>query len=980
MRQFNKYSLFILTLLSALPALGQHSVARQWNEALLGAIRKDFARPTVHARNLFHASVAMYDAWAAYSEEAEPFLLGKTVDGFTCPFDGIGLPPADVQAAREEAISYAAYRLLRHRFQNSPGAALTLANIDTLLSQLGYSSAFTSIDYSGGSPAALGNYIAQNIIDFGLQDGANEQNTYANQYYIPSNPPLAPVGPGNPDMLDPNRWQPLTLDVFIDQSGNVIPLSSPPFLSPEWGKVTPFSLQPEELTIYQRGGGEYWVYHDPGPPPYLDPIDGGGLSEEYKFNFLLVAIWSSHLAPDDNVMWDISPASIGNIQYIPQTIQEYHDFYDLLGGGDPRPGHALNPHTGQPYEPQLVPRGDYARVLAEFWADGPASETPPGHWFTILNYVNDHPEFEKRYRGQGPVLDELEWDVKAYLTIGGALHDVAITAWGIKGWYDYVRPVSAIRYMADRGQSSDPSLPNYHPAGVTLIPGYVEQITSSDPITLRGFNDEHINKIKLYAWRGPDYVNDPATDDAGVGWIRAEDWWPYQRPTFVTPPFAGYISGHSTYSRAAAEVLTLLTGDPFFPGGMGEFPCPKNEFLVFEEGPSVDMTLQWATYRDASDQCSLSRIWGGIHPPADDIPGRIIGAEIGVEAFHFAEQYFYRDQDGDGFLSYEDCDDGNPDINPGALETCDGIDNDCNGFADDDVAIFTYFLDTDGDSFGDGATRLDTCLANPPEGYVGNNLDCDDSDPGLNPNAVEVCDGIDNDCNGATDDGLPLHSYFLDQDGDLYGSLADVIDTCLDSPPQGYARNAQDCNDNNPNINPGAPEICDGIDNNCNAAIDDGLAFTTYFPDEDGDGFGDAEAGLETCLAEPPPGFVGNDMDCNDADSAINPDAAELPDGLDNNCNGMIDEGIVSTLSTQYGNWEIFPNPVREELILQSAYSGALTARLYSAEGRINQEARLEMASGRAVLDIRGAAPGFYFLELLNREGRRLLIERIIRY
>jgi hypothetical protein len=125
-----------------------------------------------------------------------------------------------------------------------------------------------------------------------------------------------------------------------------------------------------------------------------------------------------------------------------------------------------------------------------------------------------------------------------------------------------------------------------------------------------------------------------------VGWILAENWWPYQRPSFITPPFAGYVSGHSTYSRAAAEVLTKLTGDPFFPGGVGEFVAKKNEFLVFEQGPSVDVVLQWATYQDASDQTSLSRIWGGIHPPVDDLPGRAIGHEIGLEAFALAEAYF----------------------------------------------------------------------------------------------------------------------------------------------------------------------------------------------------------------------------------------------------------------------------------------------------------------------------------------------------
>ena len=149
-----------------------------------------------------------------------------------------------------------------------------------------------------------------------------------------------------------------------------------------------------------------------------------------------------------------------------------------------------------------------------------------------------------------------------------------------------------------------------------------------------------MGKIKFRAWRGPDFITDPETDIAGVDWILAENWWPYQRPSFVTPPFAGYVSGHSTYSRAAAEILTALTGDPYFPGGMSGFTITANEFLVFEDGPSVDMALEWATYRDASDQCSLSRIWGGIHPPADDIPGRLIGIEIGGDAFDHAATYF----------------------------------------------------------------------------------------------------------------------------------------------------------------------------------------------------------------------------------------------------------------------------------------------------------------------------------------------------
>jgi hypothetical protein len=338
-------------------------------------------------------------------------------------------------------------------------------------------------------------------------------------------------------------------------------------------------------------------------------------------------------------MWDISPASIGNNSPLPASFTEHRTFYDLLEGGDASRGRTVNPYTGKPYEPQIVPRGDYTRCLAEFWADGPASETPPGHWFTILNEaVHDHPAFERRFKGTGPELDPLEWDVKAYFMLGGGMHDVAITAWGIKGCYDYIRPVSALRAMAERGQSTGPMLPNYDPAGLPLVPGYSELVTAGDP--LEGDSGEHVGKVKIKTWRGPDYINDPEWDVAGVDWILAENWWPYQRPTFITPPFAGFVSGHSTYSRTAAELLTRLTGDEYFPGGMGEFPCPQQEFLVFEDGPSMDLTLQWATYRDASDQCSLSRIWGGIHPPADDIPGRFIGMAIAEEAFDHAESHF----------------------------------------------------------------------------------------------------------------------------------------------------------------------------------------------------------------------------------------------------------------------------------------------------------------------------------------------------
>lgn len=610
-----------------------HSVARMWNEVLLEAIRNDFARPTVHARNLFHISSAMFDAWSVYKPTAGSFLFGNEVAGFSCPSASIDIPD-DILPYQEQAISFAAYRIIQHRFIFSPGSFKIMAAADALMQSLGYNLDDESMDYSQGSAAALGNYIADCYIQFGLQDGANEQGFYANKSYRSVNPPLALrlFSSGNPLIEDLDRWQPLSIDGFVDQAGNPID-DAPTFLSPEWGSVVPFALSENDKTVFQRDGYDYQVYHDPGAPPLVE----GPLSDQYKWGFSLVSIWSSHLDQNDGVMWDISPKSLGNITEFPNSFTEYNEFYKQLEGGDTSTGYAANPITNEPYEEQIVPRGDYARVLAEFWADGPESETPPGHWFVILNSVSDHELLVKRWAGAGDVLGPLEWDIKSYFAMGGTMHDSAVAAWGIKGRYDYIRPVSAIRAMSI-GQSSDPELDSYHVNGLPLIENYIEIITESDPLVIA--NPDNIGKIKVFAWKGPGYISDPLVDQAGVDWILAEQWWPYQRPSFVTPPFAGYVSGHSTYSRAAADLMTAMTGSAYFPGGMSEFEVNANEFLVFEEGPSVNMTLQWATYKDASDQCSLSRIWGGIHPPADDLPGREIGAKIAVDSFEFVQSFF----------------------------------------------------------------------------------------------------------------------------------------------------------------------------------------------------------------------------------------------------------------------------------------------------------------------------------------------------
>jgi hypothetical protein len=306
-----------------------------------------------------------------------------------------------------------------------------------------------------------------------------------------------------------------------------------------------------------------------------------------------------------------------------------------LGTNDGR-GYASNPVTGDPYAPQIVDEGDFGRVLAEYWADGPSSETPPGHWNTIANRASDQMD-EFRIGGVGPEVDRLEWDVKLYFALNGANHDAAIAAWGLKAVYDYVRPISMIRYMGGLGQSTNRAQPMYHEWGLPLIDGLIELVTDESA------RERHAGltagTIAIRAWSGPAPDH---SGPAGVAWIPAVDWVPYQAPTFVTPSFAGYVSGHSAFSRASAEVLTAITGSEFFPGGLGEWLEVKGS-LAFELGPNDPVTFQWASYRDAADQAGRSRLYGGIHVEADDLGGRIVGAECGIGAWSLAQRYFAGD-------------------------------------------------------------------------------------------------------------------------------------------------------------------------------------------------------------------------------------------------------------------------------------------------------------------------------------------------
>jgi hypothetical protein len=579
--------------------LGGHSVARVWDEALLELIRQVVPAPTVHARNLFHTSAAMWDAWAAYDPDADGFIVTEK------PADLGGA--ADVTAAREAAISYAAYHLLLWRYGTVSDLAVTAEQLDAVMASLCYRTDFESTE--GNSPAALGNRIAAAVIEFGSDDGALENERYVDSGYVSVNDPLLVSEPGT-EMVDPNLWQPLALEEQIAQNGLPIPGTVQNIIGPHWGHVASFAMQPSEEGIPI----------DPGPPPRLGDPD---TDEAFKQDAVIVLGYSNQLDSSDGVEIDISPGALGD---------------NSLGTND-GDGHDVNPSTGEPYEPNVVLRGDYGRILAEYWADGPKSETPPGHWNVIANAVTDSPGFERRIGGAGEELDALEWDVKLYFALNGAVHDAAVAAWGLKGYYLSARPISMIRYMGGLGQSSDPDGPSYDPEGLPLVDELIEVVTaeSSAPGERHEALADHVGEIAVQAWRG--FPEEPETETSGVGWILAVDWVPYQRSSFVTPAFPGYVSGHSTFSRAAAVLLTAFTGDPYFPGGLTEWTVPQGE-LLHEEGPTVATTIQWATYADAADQAGVSRLYMGIHTPEDDFQGRRIGAACGQEAWMLAEQYF----------------------------------------------------------------------------------------------------------------------------------------------------------------------------------------------------------------------------------------------------------------------------------------------------------------------------------------------------
>ncbi|MBX2835541.1 MAG: vanadium-dependent haloperoxidase [Gammaproteobacteria bacterium] len=444
--------------------------------------------------------------------------------------------PSAVHTAenKREALSHAAYQTLIKLF---PRYEADTGHFRQHLRTLGYNTGKGST----GSASYIGHVASRAVFAARRNDGSNSENDYEEilsdyfpESYVPKNSPGAINQLNEHEAgFDPNRWQPLRVPTGLAVDGLHNPIV-------------------DELNINSFGDQEFLT-------PHWGAVDPFALASGNEFR--------------------PSP---------PPQLYSDAPYIDALGNESSNHEAYLR-QVNQVLE-ESASLDDRKKIIAEFWADGPRTESPPGHWNQLAH---------------GLILrDNLDMDqaTRLFFALNGALLDAGIATWEAKRYYDFIRPASAIRFL---------------------------------------FAGEIIS-----AWGGPNVGTQP---------ILGENWSPYQSLTFVTPPFPEYVSGHSTFSRAAAEVLMHFTGsDQFYDGVtvtaqdvnndglpdlLGEHIAPAGSFFI-EPGPASDIILQWPTLRSAADEAGISRLFGGIHIQDGDLRGRALGEKVGVKAYNEALQYF----------------------------------------------------------------------------------------------------------------------------------------------------------------------------------------------------------------------------------------------------------------------------------------------------------------------------------------------------
>lgn len=457
---------FVLAVAASLLPLSaqipQEDAVLRWNRVSLIHTRASKIGPPMVARALALVNTAIFDAWAAYDEQALGTRLGSSLRR-----------PVNERTISNKtiAIAYAAHTVLTNLFPSQK------TTTDLWLRTDGGDPANASLDPS--TAAGVGHLAAMAILDYRADDGSNQTAGYAdNSGYVPVNTPYV--------LNDPAKWQPL---VVPDGKGGV---TVQKYLGPHWGMVRPFALE--------KGSQFRPAFSLPAPD-----------SAKYAENVQEAISYSEHLT-------------------------------------------------------------DTQKVVAEYWADGPNSTTPPGHWNELAQVVSIR---------RGHTIDQ---NVKLFFLVSNALFDAGIAAWDAKRAYESVRPITAIHYS--------------------------------------------MRTKTILSWAGP---------FQGVRSISGDTWQPYQASTFVTPAFPEFVSGHSTFSAAAAEVLKRFQGSDFFPYSV-TIPAGSSHF---EPGlvPAVDTTLSWSTFSEAADEAGLSRRYGGIHFVDADLEGRKLGRLVGAKVWDVANRF-----------------------------------------------------------------------------------------------------------------------------------------------------------------------------------------------------------------------------------------------------------------------------------------------------------------------------------------------------
>jgi|GEM_PF-6587983 len=293
-----------------------------------------------------------------------------------------------------------------------------------------------------------------------------------------------------------------------------------------------------------------------------------------------------------------------------------------------------------------------------------------------------------------------------------------------------------------------------------------------------------------------------------------------------------------------------------------------------------------------------------------------------------------------GYVSNNtDCNDAASAVHPGATEVCNGIDDDCDGLIDEGVQLI-FYQDTDSDGYGNISATIQACTA--PSGYVNNNTDCNDANAGVHPGATEVCNGIDDDCDGLIDEGVQL-IFYQDADSDGYGNISVTIQAC--TAPSGYVNNNTDCNDANAGVHPGATEVCNGIDDDCDGLIDEGVQLI-FYQDADSDGYGNIFVTIQACTA--PSGYLNNNMDCDDTNASIHPGATELCNGIDDDCDGIIDEGCPTGVTISIADITVLESagPALVPVTLSAPSTLTITVKYKTMNGTAHQRRDYTSTSG----------------------------------